>query len=91
MNETIIKSDGVSGIQAGGGGSGGGVSIDFSYLKGNANISAIGGNGKSSGGGGRIRFWNHRWKNQSVSVMNNTNINMVTLGGKGCEDILTCG
>jgi len=28
-------------------------------------VNAVGGNGKSSGSGGRIRIWNHNWKSTS--------------------------
>jgi len=64
--------DGIRGIQGGGGGAGGAVSIDYNYLLAyiSNNISASGGDGKSSGGGGRIRFWNQNWVNTTFYYPN---------------------
>ena len=60
----------MGGIQGGGGGSGGAVSIDFSNLdvSGEFNVSANGGGGRSSGGGGRIRFFYHKWNQVSKLI-----------------------
>lgn len=63
INSNILA-NGKNGIQGGGGGAGGSISIDFVNLIANSNITANGGNGdrSSSGSGGRIRFWNHNWQ-----------------------------
>jgi hypothetical protein len=52
------------------------VSIEYSNIFGSGFITANGGNGKSSGGGGRIRIWNHNWKttNSNTSSLNNFSI-----------------
>ena len=61
-----ISSDGKNGIQGGGGGAGGSISLDYNVTHTNlTNITCNGGNGdktSSSGSGGRIRLWNHNWQ-----------------------------
>jgi len=65
MMSTNITANGAAGIQGGGGGAGGSISIDFGQLQFIGTtpnfILANGGNGRSSGGGGRMRIWNHYW------------------------------
>ncbi len=68
LQQNFITSDGKNGIQGGGGGAGGTISLDYNTLSATGyltTISANGGNGdkmSSSGSGGRIRLWNHNWK-----------------------------
>ena len=58
--------EGRNGIQGGGGGAGGSISLDYNQIYStDVLISANGGNGdkvSSSGSGGRIRLWNHQWR-----------------------------
>ena len=86
-----LSANGVGGIQGGGGGSGGSISIDFLNLNTSGNVSILvnGGNGKSSGGGGRLRYFYHNW---TYIGGNSLNLNVViqALGGAGCEGKLTC-
>ena len=68
FSASTVAADGKNGIQGGGGGAGGTISLDYSNIYGNklSTISASGGNGdkmSSSGSGGRVRLWNHMWKN----------------------------
>ena len=60
-----MKSDGKNGVQGGGGGAGGSISLDYESIQSDSLISASGGSGEksSSGAGGRIRLWNHNWQN----------------------------
>jgi len=46
-------------------------------------VSANGGSGKSSGGGGRMRIWNHNWRNPQLTPNNGT-ITFETRGGTDC-------
>jgi hypothetical protein len=70
IQNSILLANGISGIQGGGGGSGGSISIDFmnSNTFGSIVISVNGGDGKSSGGGGRIRYYNHNWTTISENI-----------------------
>lgn len=74
MNSSL-QSNGVGGIQGGGGGAGGSISMDFYVMTSNySTASANGGAGKSSGSGGRIRFWDQNWKTYSTASLSNMNI-----------------
>jgi len=63
LDNSVFLANGIGGIQGGGGGSGGSISIDYCSptISGLVNISANGGSAKSSGGGGRVRFFYHNW------------------------------
>lgn len=70
FNASLVLAEGKNGIQGGGGGAGGSISMDYSkiYSPFLTVISANGGNGdkmSSSGSGGRIRLWNHMWKHEN--------------------------
>lgn len=65
MWNSVIESEGKSGTQGGGGGSGGSIALDYQLIRGNCSISAKGGAGKSSGGGGRMWVFNHKWRYQT--------------------------
>ena len=90
--DSCFLANGVAGVQGGGGGSGGSVSIDFSFadLTDKVRISANGGNARSSGGGGRVRFFYHNWANWDQSF-NDSILRIEALGGVKCETNLTCG
>lgn len=96
VNFSLILSEGKTGIQGGGGGAGGSISIDCNFTNGTlTTISANGGRGdkmSSSGAGGRIRIWNHFWRNQ-LTIPNLTNTYIITAsGGANCEaKSLSCG
>lgn len=82
----------MGGIQGGGGGAGGSISIDYTNFAAanNSKITAIGGVGKSSGSGGRIRFWDQNWP--TVSTINpELSISISAAGGGLCQSELTCG
>ena len=60
-----MSSNGKNGIQNGGGGAGGAVSLDYNFIAADANFTVTGGTADrgGSGSGGRIRMWNHNWQN----------------------------
>ncbi len=91
MVSTDVEANGSPGVQGGGGGSGGAVSIDFFslFLFNSNSISAKGGFSRSSGGGGRVRMFDHNWLQQTNSL--NSNISISAAGGLGCNGPLTCG
>lgn len=61
-----INADGLGGLYGGGGGSGGSINVQTAYVSGKGEISAMGGVGKSSGGGGRISLQLMMWLNGSI-------------------------
>lgn len=63
-NSSII-SDGESGPYGAGGGSGGSINIQTAFVNGSGTLSANGGNGNSSGGGGRISLQFMMWSQRS--------------------------
>jgi hypothetical protein len=91
FNSTGILANGVGGIQGGGGGAGGSISVDYTQLSTaeNSIMRANGGNGKSSGSGGRIRIWDQNWK--IYQTPNNQNISIEATGGLQCDSSLNCG
>jgi hypothetical protein len=91
INSASLLANGVGGIQGGGGGAGGSISIDYTQLSasGNSIMTANGGNGKSSGSGGRIRIWDQNWKSNQAS--SNQNISIEATGGLQCDSTLNCG
>jgi hypothetical protein len=54
----------------GGGGSGGSINIQTAYVQGSGQLSAEGGIGKSSGGGGRISLQLMMWTNSRFVQQN---------------------
>jgi hypothetical protein len=92
LQNSNFLANGVGGIQGGGGGSGGSIAIDFTTLNmmGMVNITANGGTGKSSGGGGRVRFYYHNWT--AALTTNGLSFLMIQAnGGANCDGGLTCG
>ncbi len=59
------------------------MALDYSQIVGNSNISADGGNGYSSGGGGRIWLWNHNWRYQQYNA-SLSKFTITARGGSGC-------
>lgn len=86
MVNSSVLAEGRNGIQGGGGGAGGSISLDYNKIAGlNVIISANGGNGdkvSSSGSGGRIRLWNHMWKTENLT---NSIMKITVSGGQGCR------
>ena len=91
MNSSI-QSNGVGGIQGGGGGAGGSISIDYTNIVSvnHSKIIANGGVGKSSGSGGRIRFWDQNWSTVPASIPY-LHLSISAVGGGLCQSELTCG
>jgi hypothetical protein len=56
-------------------------------------ITANGGDGKSSGGGGRVRFFYHNWTYSVLQTSQSSNqpFMIKALGGGSCQSTLTCG
>ena len=94
LENSVFLANGIGGIQGGGGGSGGSISIDYCIptITASVNISANGGNAKSSGGGGRVRFFYHNWTSIFLPYQNGINSLLITsYGGSDCDSKLTCG
>jgi len=56
-------------------------------------VAAKGGNGQSSGGGGRMRVWNHNWRNPT-QITSSGSVLYSVLGGTACDttlNALACG
>lgn len=68
FQQTSVLAEGKNGIQGGGGGAGGTISLNYRLLNAlgaQTIVSVNGGNGdkmSSSGSGGRIRLWNYNWR-----------------------------
>lgn len=93
LDNSSLISNGIGGIQGGGGGSGGSVSVDFCSLTTLSSplISANGGNAKSSGAGGRVRFFNHNWASKTFESSAEISLTIEANGGNLCDNALTCG
>ena len=58
-------------------------------INGPLNITANGGSGRSSGGGGRIRFFYHQWND--INDIASEDLLIEVKGGTNCEEALACG
>lgn len=74
LSESMLLADGSPGILSSGGGSGGSINIELAVLTGNLSLSARGGQGKSSGGGGRIALKFMMWRSSDFVVVNSQTV-----------------
>ena len=66
------------------------MALDYNKIEGNSNITANGGAGRSSGGGGRMWIWNHNWKFQKYDEYL-SQFKITASGGLDCIGSLSCG
>lgn len=96
LENSSLLANGTNGIQGGGGGSGGSISLDFAAVQiattpgTSVMITANGGSGKSSGGGGRIRYFYHNW-NAISGNLGSSSLQVTANGGQCDGGKLSCG
>lgn len=83
-----INVDGLPGLFGGGGGSGGSINIQTASVNGaSGQLSAQGGSGRSSGGGGRISLQFMQWANASLQQPSSSMTLLVGAGGANVSSL----
>lgn len=91
---SAVISDGENGPYSAGGGSGGSINIQTAFVNGSGVLSANGGSGNSSGGGGRISLQFMMWSERSFVQLNNdlgSTLKISTEGGANNISQLSSG